>query len=341
MADAMPAPSPELFFSTITAYQRTAALQGALALDLFTAIAEGRTTALALAEHAGASTRGVRILCDYLTTLGFLTKDGDRYGVTQDSAVFLDRRSPAYLGAAAEFIASPHLVEAFQDVIGAVHRGGTTLPGSGTVTPHHPVWTAFAQAMLPTAQVPARLAAALVPVDPARPVRLLDVAAGHGAFGLAFAARYPNVEVVALDWPEVVEVAREHAKTANVGDRFRTLAGNAFDVEWGEGYDLVLLANFLHHFDTADGARLLAKARAALRPGGRALTIELVPNEDRVTPAATAGFALVMLCTTPGGDAHTFTEYDWMFREAGFVRSELHALPPTMQHLIVSFTSTG
>ncbi len=73
MSAAGPAPSPELFFDTITAYQRTAALKGALELDLFSAIGGNRETAETLAGRCGGSPRGVRILCDYLTSLGLLS----------------------------------------------------------------------------------------------------------------------------------------------------------------------------------------------------------------------------------------------------------------------------
>src|ERR1700690_1497391 len=90
-------PSPDLFFATMNAYQRTAALKAALELDLFTAIGEGAQTADALAEHLKVAPRGARILCDYLVVIGFLTKQGAQYGLTPDSAVFLNRRSPAYL----------------------------------------------------------------------------------------------------------------------------------------------------------------------------------------------------------------------------------------------------
>src|SRR5262249_52031288 len=115
-------PSPELFFDTITAYQRVGALKGAVDLDLFSAIGAGRETAATLAARCDASPRGVRILCDYLTTLGFLVKDGDRYGLTADSATFLDRRSPAYMGPTVEFLLSPPFIEAFGEVAAAVRR---------------------------------------------------------------------------------------------------------------------------------------------------------------------------------------------------------------------------
>ena len=93
-------PSPELIFDTLNAYQRTAALRGAIELDLFTAIGEGAATAAELATKLQVSERGARILCDYLVVIGFLTKRGLRYELTPASATFLDRRSPACMASA-------------------------------------------------------------------------------------------------------------------------------------------------------------------------------------------------------------------------------------------------
>lgn len=332
-------PSPELFFETVWGYQRTAALKGALELDLFTAVGEGNVTAAAAAARCGASTRGVRILCDYLTVLGFLVKDGDRYVLTPDSAAFLDRRSPAYLGGTVEFTLSPTLEEAFRDVAGAVRRGGTVAATGGTVAPDHPVWVRFARAMMPMMRGPAEALVDLVPADPGRPLRVLDIAAGHGLFGIAFARRYPLAEVTAVDWAGVLEVARDNAAAAGVAERYRVIAGSAFDVEWGGGYDVALLTNFLHHFDPATCEGLLAKVYRALTPGGHAITLEFVPNADRVSPAPAASFSFVMLCSTPAGDAYTFAELDAMLRRAGFARSRLHSLPEgPPQQAIVSVT---
>src|SRR5204863_9150698 len=124
--------------------------------------------------------------------------------------------------------------------------------------------------------------------------------------------QYPNAEIVAQDWPNVLEVAQENARAAGVSDRYRTLPGSAFDVEFGSGYDLILLTNFLHHFDVPTCERLLRKVHAALGEGGRAVTLEFVPNEDRVTPPDQAAFSLNMLALTPGGDAYTFAALDSM-----------------------------
>jgi SAM-dependent methyltransferase len=265
------------------------------------------------------SERGARILCDFLVVGGFLTNDGQEYRLTPDSAAFLDRRSPAYMGGITDFLLSPHITDGFKDVAASVRKGGTVLPEGGSVAPEHPMWVRFARAMAPMMHLPAQLLADLVEVPPGRPTKVLDLAAGHGLFGIAFARRHPDVEVVAQDWPAVLEVAQENARAAGVADRYRTLAGSAFDVEYGTGYDLVLLTNFLHHFDPPTCETLLRKVHAALADGGRAVTLEFVPNPDRVSPPAAAAFSLIMLSTTPAGDAYTFPELEAMFAGAGFL----------------------
>jgi SAM-dependent methyltransferase len=122
-------------------------------------------------------------------------------------------------------------------------------------------------------------------------------------------------------------VAKENAQQAGVAGRYETIAGSAFEADFGGGYDLVLLTNFLHHFDPPTCESLLRKVHAALKPGGRAVTLEFVPNEDRVSPPIPASFSMMMLGSTPAGDAYTFPELDSMFRRAGFSGSRAHSMP--------------
>ncbi|MFL5245353.1 MAG: class I SAM-dependent methyltransferase [Gemmataceae bacterium] len=329
--------SPALFFDTIGAYQRTDALRAALELDLFSQIAAGHTTASAIANACRASTRGIRILADYLTICGFIQKQGDRYELTADSKIFLDRQSPAYLGGAVGFMLAPGLKECFRQLTEAVRQGGTAVSEEGTVSPENPLWVEFAHAMAPLMYMPAQLLAGLVGGDAEQPLRVLDVAAGHGLFGITIAQRYPKTHVTALDWASVLAVAQENARRSGVGERYALLPGSAFEVAWGGPYDLVLLTNFFHHFDVPTCEQLARKAFAALKSGGRALTLEFIPEPDRVTPPATAGFALVMLATTAHGDAYTFAEYQDIFSKAGFRRNEFLALPPTNQQAVISY----
>jgi hypothetical protein len=134
----------------------------------------------------------------------------------------------------------------------------------------------------------------------------------------------------------VLEVAKENAQQAGVADRYSTLAGSAFDVNYGTGYDLVLLTNFLHHFDIPTNESLLRKVYASLNEGGRVATLEFVPNDDRITPPDAAAFSVMMLGSTESGDAYTFAEFERMFANAGFARSEIQALPASIEQVVIS-----
>ena len=332
----MQQPNPALLFQTINAYQRTEALKAAIELEVFTAIGEGKRTAAEIAQRCGAAERGIRILCDFLTIMGFLTKTEGTYSLTADSAMFLDKKSPAYMGGATKFMLSPMLTAGYKDFTAAVRKGGIAVSEEGTIAPDNPIWVDFAQAMGPLMALPAELIARLADPEAKEKLKILDIAAGHGLFGIAFARNNPNVEVVALDWANVLEVAKANAAKAGVADRYSTIPGSAFDVAFGEGYDIVLLTNFLHHFDQPTNETLLRKVHAALKEGGRAITLEFVPNEDRVTPPESASFAVMMLGSTPSGDAYTFSELEKMMTAAGFGKSEFHQLPPSIQQVVIS-----
>ncbi|HSA93252.1 MAG TPA: class I SAM-dependent methyltransferase [Terriglobales bacterium] len=329
-------PSPALVFDTLNAYQRTEALRAALELDVFTAIGAGTDSASALAKQTGASERGLRILADYLTAVGFLTKKDNHYGLTPDSAMFLDRRSPACVASAVGFLASPGVMSHYVNLAAAVRKGGTAAEADGLVAPEHGLWVDFARSMQPMMVLPGELIARLLSAERGDRWKVLDIAAGHGIFGVTLARLNPNAEIVAVDWPNVLEVAKENARAAGVEQRYQTRPGSAMDVDFGEGYDLVLLTNFLHHFDVSTNEGVLRKVHAALKPGGRAVILELVPNEDRVSPPLPAMFALIMLASTPAGDAYTFAEYREMLQHAGFASSQLHPLPPTFQHVVIA-----
>lgn len=330
-------PSPALFFDTLSAYQRTEALKAAIEIDLFSQIACGHHTLAELAKACKTAERGIRILSDYLTILGFLHKSGERYELTPDAKVFLDRQSPAYLGGAVNFMYSDGLRDCFRQLTEAVRKGGTAVSEEGTVSHDNPIWVEFAEAMAPLMTMPAQLLANLAGGSPDKPLRILDVAAGHGMFGIAIANRYPQAHVTALDWANVLKVAEKNAKAAGLSSRYALKPGSAFDVDWGGPYDVVLLTNFLHHFDVPTCQQLAKKAYQSLAPGGRAITLEFIPEADRISPPSTAGFALVMLATTARGDAYTFAELQGIFSQGGFSRSEFHALPPTTQQAVVSY----
>jgi len=329
-------PTPERIFNTMIAFQETEALKAAIELDIFTAIAEGADTAASLAAKTRAAERGVRILCDYFTVKELLTKKGERYALTQESAVFLNRHSPACLATMIDFLASPWSRKNFGVLAEAVRKGGTASETGDHTKAHEDIWVNFARSMAPLTIPAAEFIAGLTNAAEGRPCKVLDIAAGHGMYGITVAKRNPNAQIVAVDWPAVLEVARENAKKSGVADRHTTRPGSAFEVEFGDGYDFVLLTNIFHHFDVPTCEKLMRRVNTALKPAGKAITLEFVPNEDRVSPPVAAAFSLVMLAGTDAGDAYTFEQYEKMFGNVGFAKTNLHPVPDMPQQVLLS-----
>lgn len=319
--------TPDRFFAGVQAYLVSAALKGAVDLELFTHIAAGADTAHALAERCGATERGVRILCDFLCTEGYLHKQGKRYTLAPDSAVYLDKASPHYLGAITDFLLSPFFVGDIGDVAAAVRKGGVVTSAKGSDEPGHPMWVDFARAMTGLQQQPAAFLAERVELPAGAPSRVLDIAAGPGTFGIQVAQRYPQAQFTAVDWDNVLAVTGENAAAAGVADRLRLLPGDAFQVDLGSGYDAALLPNFLHHFDMETNVNFLRRVRAALAAEGRVYVVEFVPEENRVEPPRPAKFALQMLRQTAAGDAYTLGELREMLANAGLRVAGVDAPP--------------
>jgi ubiquinone/menaquinone biosynthesis C-methylase UbiE len=329
--------SPMKFFDAMHAYQQTAALKTAIELELFTAIGEGMETVTELAQRIAAPERGVRAICDFLVIRGFLNKSMDkpdaRYTLTPDSATFLNKKSSAYLGSATIFLANEFVTDSFRDLTAVVRAGGP-VTANPEVDQELPIWADFARGMAPLAYMVAEQTEKLVHSDSA--LNVLDIAAGHGLFGIVVAKKNPKAKVVALDWPSVLTVAHENAERFGVSERHALLAGNALEVPFGEGFHLALVANLLHHWDRTTIHFFLRKIHEALAPGGRVVVVEFAPNDDRVTPPASASFALTMFANTPAGDAYTVSEHLEMLRSAGFSAGEVHALLPSPQTAIIA-----
>jgi hypothetical protein len=319
--------NPGLVIEMLLAHQRTAALKAAIDLDVFRAVGEGPGDVASIARHCAASERGTRILCDFLTVHGVLLKQDGRYRHTPTSAVFLDPRSPSSLASIAQFLGNPAMRDPFDELAEIVRAGRTVLPGDGNVEPENPVWVQFAETMAPMMGPLAAPLSALVLEGHAGPMRVLDIAAGHGLFGIEIAKQNPQARIAGLDWAPVLRVALDNARQAGVDNRYDTLPGSAFEVDFGGPYDAVLLTNFLHHFDQSTCVGLLKKVHAALRPGGRAAALEFVPNEDRVSPPIPAAFSMTMLASTAAGDAYPLSELTSSYHRAGFGGVTAHPIP--------------
>ncbi len=327
--------SPVNFFKAINAFHLTAALKAAIELNVFTAISSGAHDPASIALYCKTAERGARILCDYLTIHGFLTKDNGRYELTPESTAFLSKSSKMYLGDAIHFLTGEKQTDAFARLTDAVRKGGSALESPATEA-ESSMWISFARDMAPMMYPLAQAVAHMLPLPFDRTTKVLDIAASHGLYGISIAQRFHHANIVALDWKNVLEVTTENAQRFGISDRFSTIAGDAFQVDFGNDYDAIVLTNLLHHFDETTCTDLLEKCHRALRPGGIVAIVEFIPNEDRVTPPDVASFSLTMLAGTPHGDAYTHSQLAAMLDKSGFHNQWSKPLPNNLHTLVVA-----
>ena len=333
----LPADSPARVVQTLSGFHDAGALRAAIDLDIFTRVGAGRRTAAELAADAQADARGMRILCDALVVMGFLARQGEGYALPLVSQRYLDRNSPTYIGSISRIVTHELMWRAYYDAAAAVRRGGTLLD-KNALTPDHPFWVEFAEALAPVARLTAPQMAEVLGAGRAgrQGLQVLDIACGSGYYGFAIAQRDPAAQVTSVDWPTVLERTRRCAQEAGVAERVRYLPGSMFDVDYGEGYDLALLTNIYHHFDRPDCLRLTQKVAQALKPGGRAALLEFVPEDDRSGPYESVMFSLTMLLWTPAGEAYRLADYRPILEAAGFGDVVLHRLEPNAHRVIVA-----
>jgi len=321
--------------SGLMAHQLTYALIASIELGIYSVIDGGATTVAEIAAACSSSEKGTRVLCDYLCVHGYLSKTDGRYANTPDTAIFLVKSSPAYMGSIVEFLASPQLLGSHADIATKVRDGGCW---NNPLTDHaeEQVWERFASSMRPVVGRSAQAVAELLGEDD-QPWKVLDVASSHGLFGICVATKNKNAHIYANDWPEVVVYSKASADRAGLGDRYYTIPGSAFDVDYGTDFDIVLVPNFLHHFSAKTNTNFLAKCQSALKPSGRVVVVEFVVEEDRLSPGWANTFAMQMLAATPEGDCYTQAELKSMLTDAGFRNIEVRTEPHSPSRIFVGY----
>jgi predicted O-methyltransferase YrrM len=185
---------------------------------------------------------------------------------------------------------------------------------------------AFARAMADVGRESARLT--VDALDLSAVATALDLGGGPGLYAVEMARRRPDLVVTLLDRPGTLVEARRNVEAAGLGDRVRTLPGDALRDPLGGPYDLVLTSNLLHIYPPESNRLLVARAAAALAPGGCLAVKDFLLDPDRTTPAGGALFAVNMLVSTEGGDSYTVGEVTAWAEEAGLTVERVADLTP-------------
>lgn len=313
-----PSATPERIMQMAWGFAPPLIIEAAVRNGVFDRLDGGPKTVEETASASGASVRGLCAIMNALVGLGLLSRSEDeKYALTPESAEFLVSTRPSYFGG---FIrhTSTHLVPRWLDLSEIVRKG----KGTGEVNDEQKgveFFSQFVEDLFPMNYPASQVLATVLQIDQAKqPVRVLDVAAGSGVWGIGLAQRSKQVHVTALDWPGVLEITRKVATRFGVADRFTFVQGDLRTADFGTGYQVVTLGHILHAEGEPRSRKLLKKTFDALAPGGTVSIAEFLVNDQRTGPPNGLIFAVNMLVSTEEGDTWSFEEIAGWLRDAGF-----------------------
>jgi ubiquinone/menaquinone biosynthesis C-methylase UbiE len=300
------------------AYAPPLIMEAAIRNRVFDTLDAGPKTVEEVAASTGASTRGLRAILNTLVGLELLTKEpGDRYGLTPESATYLVRGKPRFLGGMIQHTSTQLVPKWLQ--LGEIVRTGKPAVSVNQEGDGAAFFQEFVEDLFPFNYAAARrLAVALDVANAAGAVRVLDLAAGSGVWSIALAQQSPHVEVWAVDWPAVLPATRRTAEKHGVADRFHYVEGDLLTADFGAGFQVAVLGHILHSEGEERSRALLKKSFAALAPGGTIAIAEFLVDEGRTSPLRGLIFAVNMLVNTDRGDTFTLAEIGGWLTEAGF-----------------------
>ena len=318
--------TPERIMQFAWSYVPTLVLEAAIYHRVFDVLDGGPKTLKETAEATGASERGLRAVMNTLVGLNFLAKTNGHYALTPESETFLVSTKPSFQGGLLRH-ASGQLIPNWlrlNEVVGT-GKPATSVNQEGAGSEFFQAFVAdIFPLSYPSAQV---LAKYLGLPSSENEVRVLDLAAGSGVWGIALAQSSEKVTVTAADWSHVLPATEKMVGRFELMDRFTFVSGDLQSADFGSGHDVATLGHILHSEGEARSRNLLRKTFEALSPGGTIAIAEFLVNEDRTGPVGSLFFATNMLVNTDDGDTYSFEEISEWLTEAGFINARLLEVP--------------
>lgn len=321
--------SPRPLMRILGDFANSQILDASIEYDFFTLIDKGFQTADEVAREAGTNPRATRIVLDSLIASALVEKKDGRYNLLPISETFLVKGKPAYMG---DF---RHVALALWDGMANLKESlKTGKPLSRMDTGDElVVWEKLVVGIIPIAEPVAKALCDILRIGTDRKgLRVLDIAGGSSIFGMTILGRDPSAQVTQLDWPNVNAVAMKLNRARGLEGRIRFIDGEhrsaALEMDY---YDLVLASNFCRFESPKGNQALFRKAYEALKPGGKLVVNDFLPNEERTGPTFALRFSVYTLTHTPEGECWTQSQYEDWLRLAGFASIESHAdIPKTL-----------
>ena len=310
--------TPERLMELGFAYAPPLIISAGVSNKVFDSLEGGAKTAEQVAGQTGASARALRILMNALVGLDLLKKDrNEKYSLTPESAAFLLSNKP---GTHAGFFGTiaPQIISRWLRLSDIVREGRPAVAvnqeAEGTE-----FFSQLVENIIPMSYPPAQKLGDHLKLARTRyEIRVLDLAAGSGIWGIALAQKSPRVRVTAVDWAGMIPTAKRTTQKFGVGDRFNYVEGDILDANFGSGYDVATLGHILHSEGEERSRELLKKTFRALKSGGTIAIAEWLVDDDRTKPLPSLMFAVQMLVNTEKGDTFSFNEIKGWLQEAGF-----------------------
>jgi ubiquinone/menaquinone biosynthesis C-methylase UbiE len=313
--------TPERLMELSFAYAPPLIISAGVSNQVFDSLEDGAKTPEQVAEKTGASARALRILMNALAGLNLLKKDRQgKYSLTPESAAFLLSKNPGthagFFGTIAPQIISRWL--RLSDIV----REGRPAVAVNQETEGTEFFSQLVENIIPLSYPPAqKLADHLQVAKTKNEIRVLDLAAGSGIWGIALAQKSPGLRVTAVDWAGMIPTTKRITRKFGVGDRFNYVEGDILEANFNSGYDIATLGHILHSEGEERSRKLLKKTFRALKSGGTIAIAEWLVNDDRTKPLPSLMFAVQMLVNTEKGDTFSFKEIKNWLEEAGFKKA--------------------